>query len=74
MEATPSKTLGDGPRKIGGSKDGPVLFFATKCMCQATYDLNVKAMSCDWVRPAQPADLIFLTSNLFMEAPAIHIT
>ena len=31
--------------KDDGNKDGPFLSFATKCKCQATYDLNVKAIS-----------------------------
>ena len=39
------QTLSDHPRKKRDNKDGPFLWFATKCMCQATYDLNVEAIS-----------------------------
>ena len=45
MLPTPSKTLGDHPRKRRESKDGLFFWFATKCMCRATYDLNVEAIS-----------------------------
>ena len=66
---TPSKALGDQPRKRRWGKDGPYSSFATKCWCRTTYDLNVEAIFfCNWVRPAQPADLIFLTSTLLMGA------
>ena len=43
-EVTPSKKIGDFPTKIGG-KDGSVLSFARKYYRQATYHLNVEAIS-----------------------------
>ena len=45
MQPTPSKTLGDHPKKRHWGKDGPFLSFATKCRGRATYDLNVEAIS-----------------------------
>ena len=45
MQLTPSKTLGDHPRKKQWGKDRPFLSFATKCRGRATYDLNVEAIS-----------------------------
>ena len=42
MQSTPSKTLGDHPRK---RRDCPFLSFATKCKCRVTYDLNVETTS-----------------------------
>ena len=45
MQLTPSKTLGDHPRKRRLGKDGPFLSFATTCRGRATYDLNVEAIS-----------------------------
>ena len=38
---TPSKTLGDHPRKRPWGKDGPFLSFATKCRVRAIYDPNI---------------------------------
>ena len=32
-------------KKRRWGKDSPFLWFATKCKCQATYDLNVEAIS-----------------------------
>ena len=45
MLPTPSIRLGDHPRKKRGSKDGPFLWFATKCKCRARHDLNVETIS-----------------------------
>ena len=45
MQPSPSKALGDHPRKRPWDKNGPFLSFATKCKCRATYDLNVEAIS-----------------------------
>ena len=45
MWHTPSKTLGDHPRKRRWAKDGPFLSFATECRGRATYYLNVEAIS-----------------------------
>ena len=45
MQPTPSKTLRNHPRQRRSAKDGPFLSFATKCRGQATYDLNVEAIS-----------------------------
>ena len=45
VQPTPSKTHGDYPRKRRWGKDGPILSFPTKCRGQATYDLDVEAIS-----------------------------
>ena len=45
IQLTPSKTLGDYPKKRRWGKDGPFLSFATKCRGRATYDLNVEEIS-----------------------------
>ena len=44
MLPAPSKNFADPPKKIGG-KNGPLLSFATKYSFQATYYLNVEAIS-----------------------------
>ena len=40
MWPTPSKTLGDHPRKRRWGNDGPFLSFSTKCRGRATYNPN----------------------------------
>ena len=52
------------PQQTHEGKDSPVLSFATKYCCPATYHPNVEAtFFCHWVKPTQPADLIFLSRH-----------
>ena len=58
MLSTPSRTLGDDPRKRRWGKDGPFLSFATKRRGRATYNLNVEAISFAIKRGCRSSQLI----------------
>ena len=58
MQPTPSKTLGDHPRKRRWGKHGPFLLFATKCRGRAAYDLNDEAISFGIGRGSRSSQLI----------------
>ena len=50
-----------------GGKAGNALSVATNYKFRDTHHLYVEAIFiCDWLRPTQPSDLIFLTSSLLM--------
>ena len=69
--ACSKQNIGDAPTKKRVNKDGTVLTFPTKYYYPPTYHLESRCLSnflCNYVKLAQPVDLIFLISTSLIEA------